>query len=386
LIAIAGGGLQGVETSYLARKAGWEVMVIDKKPDPPARGLSDIFVQADLCLMDQASVHLNWADLILPALENEKALETLNLWQNRLDAPVCFDFNSYALSSSKQKSNNLFSQLEIPRPMEWPHCDFPVVLKPGIGSGSQGVQIINSKNEWPDHFDDQNFKKEWVVEEYITGPSYSLEIIGGFARYETLQVTELMMDKTYDCKRVVAPALVDQKFGISIENSARAIAREMKLYGIMDFEVILHQGKMKMLEIDARFPSQTPMAVYASTGINMVEILTDLALHQKLDPVSLPENPDHAVVEHIEVTPRGIAVKGENIMKSQGSLHLQTDFFGADEALTSFVKGSRRWVATMIYKGKNRRDVMKKRDKILKKMGQQLNLTLVKEINPYAPA
>jgi pyrrolysine biosynthesis protein PylC len=222
-----------------------------------------------------------------------------------------------------------------------------------------------------------------VVEEYIQGPSYSLEIIGGPDRYETFQVTELMMDESYNCKRVIAPATIELELIRRFEQSAKTIAQDMKLNGIMDFEVILHKEELKMLEIDARFPSQTPMAVYASTGINMVEILADLALHQELGSSFLPEKPDHAIVEHIQASPQGIEVKGESIMKTCGPLYLKNGFFGADEAVTSFVPGCSKWVATLIIKGKTSQETWEKRNQILKDLSHRFNLPLLPDINPY---
>jgi len=383
LIAIVGGGLQGLEVAYLSKKAGWEIMVLDKASDAPAKGLADTFIQIDICQIKRASFHLEQADLVLPALENYNALQALHLWQKISNIPVCFDLKAYTVSSSKQKSNALFSRLNIPRPLGWPQCGFPVVVKPSNGSGSQGVHIISSKAQRPKFFDTQYPKDQWVVEEYINGPSYSLEIVGTPDRYETLQVTELLMDENYNCKRVIAPAFIELDLVRLFEQSAKTIAHDMKLNGIMDFEVILHKGEMKMLEIDARFPSQTPMAVYASTGVNMFEILANLALHQKLDSSFLPEKPDHAIVEHINVCPQGIALKGETIMKTCGPLHLETGFWGADEAVTSFVPGCSSWVATLIIKGKTSQETWEKRNQILKELSHRSNLPLLPDINPY---
>ena len=203
LIAIVGGGLQGVEVAYLSKKAGFKVMVLDKTPDPPAKGLADDFVHVDICQMDLAPAFLEKADLVLPALESDKALEVLNLWQKNSTTPICFDFNAYKVSSSKQRSNKLFSRLGIPKPMDWPQCGFPVVVKPSGGSGSHGVRIIFSNDEWEKLFDAQHpkdpsakdpskkgpsakdpiAKEQWVVEEFIKGPFYSLEIIGSRGRY-----------------------------------------------------------------------------------------------------------------------------------------------------------------------------------------------------------
>lgn len=397
-IAIVGGGLQGVEVAYLAKKAGFKVMVLDKTPDPPAKGLANEFVQFDICQINPASAILDKVDLVLPALENDAALAALERWQKNAATPLCFDFDAYRISSSKLKSNHLFSTLGIPKPMDWPQCGFPVVVKPSIGSGSQGVRIICSQDEWEKIFDtrhpnDPSAKEPWVVEEYVTGPSYSLEIIGRRGRYETLALTELFMDEDHDCKRIIAPVEIEPELIRCFEQSAKTIARHMKLDGIMDFEVILHKEEMKMLEIDARFPSQTPMAVYASTGVNMVKILADLTLNQRLDSFLLPEKPEnpekpepahrniprHVMVEHIFAGPQGIGIKGENMMKSCGPLHLETDFFGADEAVTSFVPGIDKWVATLIIKGDSHQETRQKHEQILDGLAQRFNLPLLPE-------
>ena len=382
LIAVVGGGLQGVEVAYLSKKAGFKVLVLDKTQDPPAKGLADEFVHVDICRTSQASAFLEKADLVLPALESDRALLALNGWRKNSSIPICFDFKAYRVSASKQESNHMFSLLGIPKPLDWPQCGFPVVVKPNSGSGSQGVRIISSKDEWEKisgtrHLEDLSVNPSYVVEEYLSGPSYSLEIIGRPGRYETLQITELFMDENHDCKKVIAPVKIESELARGFEQSAETIAREMKLDGIMDFEVILDKGEMKMLEIDARFPSQTPMAVYASTGVNMVERLTDL--------FSLPENsgrasglrPKHVIIEHVLVSPKGICVKGENIMKSCGPLHLEKEFFGADEALTSYMPGHDKWVATLIIKGDTRNETREKNSRILKGLSLQFNLPLL---------
>ena len=84
----------------------------------------------------------------------------------------------------------------------------------------------------------------------------------------------------------------------------------------------------------------------------------------------------HVIVEHVLVNSRGISIKGENIMKSCGPLHLETDFFGADEAITSFAPGLKKWVATLIVKGEARKEVIKKNNQILEGLALQFNLPL----------
>ena len=47
-VAIVGGKLQGIEAAFLAHEAGWEVVLIDKKPNVPASGLCQSFYQYDV--------------------------------------------------------------------------------------------------------------------------------------------------------------------------------------------------------------------------------------------------------------------------------------------------------------------------------------------------
>ena len=47
-VTIVGGGLQGVELCWLARKAGWETLLVDERPSPPALRLADVFAQCDV--------------------------------------------------------------------------------------------------------------------------------------------------------------------------------------------------------------------------------------------------------------------------------------------------------------------------------------------------
>ena len=63
--------MQGVEAAYLARKAGWEVRVIDKKPRVPASNLGNTFVQADVTVEKKLDGILGDVDFIMPTLEDD---------------------------------------------------------------------------------------------------------------------------------------------------------------------------------------------------------------------------------------------------------------------------------------------------------------------------
>ncbi|MCP5101948.1 MAG: 3-methylornithine--L-lysine ligase PylC, partial [bacterium] len=166
-VIIVGGKLQGVEAAYLARKAGWEVMVIDKDPAVPASGLSDVFIQKNAGDTGWMNTLLKDAELVIPAVENDELLAGLDKWCSETGIPFAFDIDAYAVSSSKLKSNRLFAQIGIPAPVPWPGCGFPVVAKPSEGSGSEGVRIFQDRRQLEEYFSQGIPAGGWVLQEYV---------------------------------------------------------------------------------------------------------------------------------------------------------------------------------------------------------------------------
>ncbi|WDP91502.1 MAG: 3-methylornithine--L-lysine ligase PylC [Desulfobacter sp.] len=358
LIAVIGGKLQGVEAVYLAHKAGFRTLVIDKNPQAPAAGLSDHFLAFEFCSDHPFPVYGSSIDLILPAIEDDSVLSLLQAWSKQSAIPLAFDGDAYATTRSKRNSNRLFEKLNLPIPQPWPGCAFPVVVKPDQTSGSQGVEIMETQallDEWLARTNKGNA----VIQEFVEGPSYSIEILGGPGNYHPLQVTDLGMDEDWDCKNVSAPSQLSANHITGLKQMAIEIAEGLELTGIMDLEVILNQNTLKILEIDARLPSQTPMAVYWSTGINMVQMLADLVRNRTVSGKPGREFP--VLVEHIQVSGGRIEYLGEHIMAQDGPLRRQTGFFGADEAVTSYRRGKKHWVATMIFRGDSRDEIELKR-------------------------
>jgi pyrrolysine biosynthesis protein PylC len=309
-------------------------------------------------------------DLIIPAIENNSVLRILKNWSSHTGIPLAFDMEAYSISSSKLNSNQLFKEININTPKSWSECAFPIVVKPDEESGSQGVIIIHNEKELTSNFPITNALNQMVVQEYLEGSSYSIEVIGFPGHYTPLQVTELHMDNDYDCKRVLAPSGLDSTRVMEFEQMAISVAECIQLKGLMDLEVILHEGELKMLEIDARLPSQTPTTVFQSTGINMVKLLGELFLTGKMN-VNNTNQHQVAIYEHIKVIKDHIEVMGEHIMSGIGSLQLLQRLFGADEVITNFHPDLNEWVATLILKGKSTEEVLDKKQQIYKNIREK---------------
>jgi len=367
-VAIVGGKLQGVEAAFLAGEARWEAILIDKKSSVPARGLCQSFYQYDV-IKDVSSLRrvIEKVDLVIPALEDVTALGTLQKCAADAHIPLAYDASAYFITHSKKRSNHLFERLGIPLPQSWPQCGLPLMAKPSTASGSQGVSRISTKKELDDFLRHAGSQLgQWILQEYVEGPSYSIEVLGGEGHYITLQITELEMDEHYDCRRVLAPAGISESLDRQIKEMALTIAGGLNLIGIMDVEVIVDRGVPKVLEIDARLPSQTPTAVYKSTGINMLELLGDIFVTGTKPVILEVKTAKGVVYEHIRVSSDGLQFQGEHIMGEANCLETVPDFFGADIALTNFEPSSFPWVATLIIVGENREQAWLKREQVIK--------------------
>jgi pyrrolysine biosynthesis protein PylC len=129
----------------------------------------------------------------------------------------------------------------------------------------------------------------------------------------------------------------------------------------------------KLIEIDARFPSQTPTAVYHSTGINMVSMLVDLFTENKLEmPDHVP--PRSVIYEHLMVKDGTLYFRGEGVLSHHPGMTVRPGLFGADEVITDYGPEQDSWAATVIITGRDRAEVLKKRRRTLRSVMSAVNI------------
>ena len=249
-----------------------------------------------------------------------------------------------------------------------------------MGSGSQKVSVFDNSENLQAH--QNQSAEEWVLQEFVPGPSYSIEVVGRPGNYLPLQVTDLQMDENYDCKRVLAPTDLTPRLISEFEKISRSIAATMALKGLMDVEVILHDHTLKVLEVDARLPSQTPTAVFWSTGINILEMLADLFLNNGIPNRGYMDTPMGVVYEHIKVTPNRLEVAGEHLISGADALQIRENFFGANEAITNYRPHRQEWVATLIISEETREMAWQRRNNVISDIRQHFELEVYHDLAP----
>jgi pyrrolysine biosynthesis protein PylC len=383
-IAVFGGSLQGTEVLYLARKAGWRTLLVDRNEQAPARTLADRFVCAEIERIDAPRALLQGCRLMVPALEDDGALECLQAISRETGVPLAHDPEAYAVSSSKVASDDLFRRLGVPAPRPHPSNRFPVIAKPDRGSGSRGVRVFADEGSLSRWLSGRQDPHRWVIQEFIQGPTFSVEVVGNGGEYAAGPVTDLHMDADYDCKRVTAPSELAEFLQERTAALALRLAGALTLRGIMDLEVVFDGRDILALEIDARFPSQTPTVVYWSEGVNLLEILGRMALNPESPPRPCRRRVHRAVLyEHVQVRNGRLYVAGEHVMAKAKALRVVPGFFGSREAVTDHVPGAREWVATLIFVSDRLKDVWAQHHRALERMVGELGLKGVEDSMPY---
>lgn len=373
-LAIIGGKLQGTEVVYLAKKAGYETLLIDKRADAQAAGLADQHVVLDVLKEKKKMLDVcRDVDMIFPAIEDNDILEQIRLSGEQMQLPVIFDWDAYRISSSKTKSNQLFEELHLHMPGRYPECDFPVIVKPDALSGSAGVKKMESQKEVEQLC--SRMKQMPVIQEFIEGRSFSLEVIGNGTDYIFPQITEVVVDGVYDCKRIIAPAAVSESERKQLYDMAEKLAKKLKIKGIFDIEVISKNGELHILEIDARFPSQTPISVYHSCGINMVQMLVEMKRGRVPKEVLVKQK--ICIYQQIVVENGILSVLGEHVMSSCAKLIHHTDFYGADEALVDERSGRDSMRAIVIVTAENEDAARQKMKCCMQRVEQAYNIAVL---------
>jgi 3-methylornithine--L-lysine ligase len=223
-----------------------------------------------------------------------------------------------------------------------------------------------------------------VVQEFVEGSNISIEVIGNGIEMVPLVITEVVLDDKYDCKMVRSPYdKLNPDTELLFVSASEKMAHHMTLNGIMDVEAIVKDGLPKVLEVDARIPSQTPAAVLGSSGINIMSMLTDSFVKGKLERPE-PSKKGAAFYEHVIVNGNTMRSCGEGVFAEVDRPKLMPGLFRSDEMITDYEPGKKKWRATIINSGPSEEAAWHKRLACLWEIMEQTGVT--KYVNPAPEA
>lgn len=357
-----------MEAAFLAHEAGYETVVIDRRPDAPALSICDEpHVLNPLEDVRGALSVFGTCDAVLPACEELDLLEALDDMLSGSGVPFLFDLDAYDVSCSKNRSNEVMESAGVPLPGRWPECGFPVVVKPSSQSGSVGVSVAFSQEDVDRGLEFiRSIGDEPVIQEFVHGPSVSIEVIGDGAGARAFVTTEVVLDSKYDCKMVRChPGILTPDQEAEFRRVGRDVAVAIGLSALMDVEAILTPKGLRVLEIDARIPSQTPAAIYIATGINLLEELVTTALG---NPAGREGSGGSGIYWHLHFKDGVLRTTGEKEFGKVRAPAMGSGLFGSDRYISDYAPGRTEWRGTFMVSGGTPEEAERRRLQVLEEI------------------
>lgn len=203
-----------------------------------------------------------------------------------------------------------------------PKIEYPCILKPTDNAGSRGVMLVNTEAELMEayQYSVSQSRGGWVIlEEYMTGPEVSVEVMVVDGEPHVLQVTDKLTTG--------APYFVEMGHNqpsMLPENDVERIkdlaCRAVKSVGIncgpSHVEIKLTPSGPKMVELGARMGGDciTTHLVPLSTGVDMIKATIDVSLG--LTPNITPTLQKGSAIRFLDA-PNGIIKVIEGVEKAQ---------------------------------------------------------------------
>lgn len=371
-----------MEAVFLAHKAGYETVVIDRRADAPALSICDEpHVLNPLNDSDEAMRVFRTCDAVLPACEEHDLLTRLDAVLSEAGIPFLFDIRAYDVSQSKLESNELMRAAGVPLPGRWPECGFPVIVKPSSLSGSLGVSVAHDDAELEEGIRRvESMGQEVVIQEFVHGRSLSMEVIGDGRTARSYIVTEVVLDGGYDCKEVHCfPGMLTPEDEEGFRRCSERTAERLGLRGLMDVEAIQTPKGLRYLEIDARIPSQTPAAILTATGINLLRQLVESRLGQW---TGVSSNRGAGIYWHLHFKDGVLETTGEKEFSHVRSPRMESGLFGSDDSISDYSPGTEEWHGTFMVSGATPEEAEDRRLSVIRAIMEACGVDSLSDASP----
>ena len=312
---VLGAGILQVPVIKKAREMG--VFVIAADDDPEAVGLKF----ADKCVIGKHLFNLE-AMLALARSEeidgvihpcSEVAMNTMGYINEKMGLPG-IDLQTALRATNKEKMRRAFERGCAPSPksfgvvsfesavMAARQIDGAIIVKPSRNSGSRGVTKLSkgySESEFRvavDRAISESRDRSAMIEQFVDGPEFSVEIIVWNKEVHVLQVTD---KKTTEAPYFVElghsqPSMFPKEIVEAVKRAAVMGVKALEVNNCAcHAEIKVQDGQAYIMEIGARLGGDfiSTELTHLSTGIDMVAAAIKVALGEKpnLEPIAKPQ-------------------------------------------------------------------------------------------------
>jgi carbamoyl-phosphate synthase large subunit len=169
-------------------------------------------------------------------------------------------------------------------------AQFPLFIKPRYGKASKEARILRDQKELSDAM---KTKKDWLIQEYVREPEYTVDLLADFGSRVLSVVPRLrqvvLNGESYVSRTVNEPAL--------IRESTR-LAEELKLVGHNTIQCFFDGSRVKFIEVNPRFGGGAALGIAA--GADTPDMLIRLLADEPVQPCIADYQADLVMLRYSE--------------------------------------------------------------------------------------
>ena len=202
-------------------------------------------------------------DLILPSSEDEILTLSQNkrLFDQRNIVLLCPNYDTVLTCNDKIKTNIFFVENNIPTPRiyESKNIEFPSIIKPRFGKGSENVYRLDNSDDLEFY---QKKIKEPIIQEFISGEEYSVDILSDFES-NAISIVPRIRIQTESGISIKSKTVNEQ----TIIKYCKEISKKIKLIGPSCIQLIKSNNLIKFIEINPRFGGGSILSIKSDKTI-----------------------------------------------------------------------------------------------------------------------
>ncbi|MBV8149243.1 MAG: carbamoyl-phosphate synthase large subunit, partial [Candidatus Eremiobacteraeota bacterium] len=346
-----------VHAAWALKKAGRAAVVVNNNPETVSTDfdVSDVLVfeppNADEV---EAAYRATNARGVMLAFGGQTAINLASELQRRGVALVGSDRAAVDMAEDREQFDAALARLGVARPQGKAarsfrearaiarELGFPVLVRPSFVLGGRAMEIVYNEGQLASYAESAPPilpDAPLLVDKYLRGLEIEVDAVcdgddvmipGIFEHIERAGIHSGDSISVYPVQ-TIGPAMEER-----IANVTLAIARELRIRGLINIQFVIHEDSLYIIEANPR-ASRTVPIIQKATGINMVASATRIALGEKLRdmeyPVGLAPHVPYVVVK-VPVFSfskmRGVETILGPEMKSTGEvLGIDTTFAGA---------------------------------------------------------
>ena len=276
-ILITGGGGSATEAIYKIWKKKYELFFCDcnilKKPKIiskkrwikiPIASSKDYLLKLNKIL---SSLKI---DLLIPSVDEE--VEIISKNRNKIRCDLLMPSEKFInIHKNKWKTNQFLKKKNFYSPesrilkKNTKLFPGPLIIKPIMGRGSQGVRIINKKDGIKNYISNSDMSGKLIIQKKIIGKEYTVMVSANKKGI----VKAIVPVKVLEKKGITILGKTDNNKNII--NECFKIHNELKTPGCYNIQLILtKKNKVYAFEINPRISTTTCLAIYAGVDITNI--------------------------------------------------------------------------------------------------------------------